>query len=97
MKIINKIYVKSKPCQDKPSNRIPSLALSNPDCILASTHPVLRILTTFLASLCFPNFPEFEILITSTCSHSSPIRAEGTTQHSTIVGGYIVDLLQRGV
>jgi len=94
MKIINKIYVKLKPCLNKPSNRISSLALSNPDCILASTHPVLRVLTTLLARLCFPNLPEFEILITSTRGHSSPIRAEGTTQDSTIVSGYIVDLLQ---
>jgi hypothetical protein len=99
MKIINKIYVKPRAMlqQAIKSNPSPSLALSNPDCILIPAHPVLRLLTTLLARLCFPNLPEFEILITSTGSHSSPIRAEGTTQHSTVVGGYIVDLLQRGV
>ena len=72
----------------------PSLALSNPDCILIPAHPVLRLLAILLASLCFPDLPKFEILISSTCSYSSPIRAECTTQHSTIVGGYIVYLLQ---
>jgi hypothetical protein len=75
-------------------NLNPSLALSNPNCILIPAHPILRLLTTLLACLCFPDFPEFQILITSTGSHSSPIRAEGTTQYSTVVGGYIVYLLQ---
>jgi len=75
-------------------NHNPSLALSNPDRILASTHPILRLLATLLARLCFPDLPELEILITGTRSHSSPVRTKGTTQNSTIVGGYIVYFLQ---
>jgi hypothetical protein len=75
-------------------NPNPYLALSNPDCILIPAHPVLRLLATLLACLCFPNLPEFEIFITSTGSHSSPIRTEGTTQYSTIVSGHIVYLFQ---
>jgi hypothetical protein len=95
MKIINKIYVTLEPCLKKPPPDLnPSLALSNPDCILIPTHPVLRLLITLLARLCLPDLPELEVLITGTCSYSCPIRAEGTTQHSTIVGGYIVYLLQ---
>lgn len=72
----------------------PSLTLSNPYSILASTHPILRLFTTLLARLCFPDLPEFEILITGTRGHGRPIRAQGTTQNSTVVGWYIVYLFQ---
>lgn len=82
------------PGQAIKPNHNPSLALSNPDRILASTHPILRLLTTLLARLCFPDLPELEILITGTRGHGRPVRAQGTTQNSTVVGWYIVYLLQ---
>jgi hypothetical protein len=75
----------------------PTYTLSDPHGILTPAHPAIALVVGFLGRPSLPDLPKLQILITSTCRDRRTIGTETTAQYSTIVGGYVVNLLERGV
>lgn len=71
--------------------------LPDPDVTLGTPHPTISVITAFLCRSRLPYLPEFKVLVPGTGRDGGPIGTETTTQHSTIVGRYVIDLLQRRV